>query len=361
MLKTYADQLADRLREGIIKGRWVGTMPGCDRLARELGANSRTVMRALTQLETNGLLINQGSGKRRLINHRQANIRPASLRVQVLLYEELDRKLDYLVELFHLLQAENHAVCFAEKTLQDLGMNVDRVARFVASSQADAWVVLGGSNEVLHWFSRQSTPAFALFGRLTKVPMASTSPKKADAFEEAVDQLVALGHRRMVYLVREERRKPTPGFLERLFLERLAARGVSTGTYNLPDWEESPAGLHLLLESLFQRTPPTAMLIDGPALFAAVRAYLGDHRLTVPGDISLICTDPDPTFAWCVPQVSHMSWDTRPLIRRVAGWVNNISRGKDDRRKSSHKARFVLGGTIGPPPPTQPSTRSKQC
>jgi len=323
-------------------------MPGCDRLARELGANSRTVVRALAQLETDGLLINQGPGKRRRIDPDQAAIRPASMQVQVLLYESVDRKPDYLVELFHLLQAANHEVCFAEKTLLDLGMQVKRVARFVESTETDAWVVLGGSREVLDWFAGQPTPAFALFGRLTEVPMASTSPKKADAFAQAIDQLVALGHRRVIYLVREERRKPTPGFLERLFLERLRSHGIKTGSYNLPDWEESPDGLHVLMESLFQHTPPTAMLIDGPALYAAVQAFLGNHRLTVPGDVSLICTDPDPTFEWCIPKVTHMSWEARPLVRRVAKWVDHVSRGKDDRRKSWHKARLVHGGTVGP-------------
>lgn len=47
MLKSYVDQLADTIREEIGKGRWAGDMPGHKNLASELGANSRTVARAL--------------------------------------------------------------------------------------------------------------------------------------------------------------------------------------------------------------------------------------------------------------------------------------------------------------------------
>ncbi len=92
------------------------------------------------------------------------------------------------------------------------------------------------------------------------------------------------------------------------------------------------------------------MVIDGPVLFNAVRSYLGNHGILVPDHVSLICTDPDPTFMWCLPAVTHMDWDSRPLIRRVVKWVDNISKGKDDRRKTSTKAKLILGGTMGPVP-----------
>jgi hypothetical protein len=47
---------------------------------------------------------------------------------------------------------------------------------------------------------------------------------------------------------------------------------------------------------------------------------------------------------------THITWDCNPIINRVVKWADNISRGKDDRRKTSSKARLVLGGTIGPVP-----------
>lgn len=66
----------------------------------------------------------------------------------------------------------------ASRCLGDMGMDVRRVARFVRGTATDAWVVVGGSRDVLEWFASQSLPAFALFGRNRRVPMASASPDK---------------------------------------------------------------------------------------------------------------------------------------------------------------------------------------
>ena len=35
-------------------------------------------------------------------------------------------------------------------------------------------------------------------------------------------------------------------------------------------------------------------------------------------------------------------------MRRVMRWANHVALGKDDRRQSFTKAKFVEGGTIGP-------------
>lgn len=49
-------------------------------------------------------------------------------------------------------------------------------------------------------------------------------------------RLHELGHRRIVLLVREERRKPYPATFEQAFLDGLKELGITTGPYNLPDW-----------------------------------------------------------------------------------------------------------------------------
>ena len=180
--------------------------------------------------------------------------------------------------------------------------------------------------------------------------MASAVPRKAGAYTEAVDRFVALGHQRIVFLVREDRRKPAPGFVERHFLEQLERHGIKTGAYHLPDWEESAEGLQAMLDSIFQHTPPTAMIIQCVYLYNAVRHYLGNRGILVPDHISLLCSDPDTAFEWCLPTVAHFTWDSRKIIMCVVKWMDNISRGKDDRRKIFTEAWLVPGGTMGPVP-----------
>ena len=65
--------------------------------------------------------------------------------------------------------------------------------------------------------------------------------------------------------------------------------------------------------------------------------FLLSRRLRVPEDVSLICTDGDPHFAWCRPPIAHIRWDTRPVVRRAVRWAANIARGKRDVRQTLTK------------------------
>ncbi|MFZ9936015.1 MAG: hypothetical protein ACO3JG_03040 [Luteolibacter sp.] len=61
--------------------------------------------------------------------------------------------------LHHQLTQAGHRSFFTEKTLLDLGMDVERISRFVREVRADAWVVASGSRDVLQWFASQEVPA----------------------------------------------------------------------------------------------------------------------------------------------------------------------------------------------------------
>jgi DNA-binding LacI/PurR family transcriptional regulator len=344
---SAAEQVAEHLRAELLRGSFSGTMPGVNPLVAELGVNHKTVKAALRILEYEGLLVNQGRGVQRRIALPEDHAPPA-LRVGVLAFDLAARSERFMVELCHLLEESGHTPFFPDKTLEDLGRNVNRVARYVKKTEADAWVVCAGSHEVLEWFVRQETPAFALFGVRAGLPIAGTAPDKVQPFAEFTRRLIKLGHRRISFLSRREIRLPKPALSISAFLDELETAGVVTGEFNLPDWEENPEGFKRCLDSLFEHTPPTALILDEPFLFNAGFHYLAQCGLRVPQDVSLICTDGSPEFSWCQPSVAHIRWDYRPVVRRIQRWANNVARGKDDRRQSFTKAKFVEGGTIGP-------------
>jgi len=273
-----------------------------------------------------------------------------SLRIAILLYERAEVNVDYIVDLQHRLLEAGHLVTLAPKTLQDLNMDLNRVQRIVKQTKTDAWIVKAGSRELLTWFAEQQIPTMALAGRRRGIMIGGAGPDKAPALQEAVQRLVALGHRRIVMLSRKERRKPSPGQLERTFFTELEKEGIKTGAFNLPDWIETPEGLNQCLESLFRHTPPTAMIIDEVPLFIGVERQLAEFGLLAPRDISLICMDPSPDFIWYRQSVSHITWDSRQLVRRIVRWAHNVGRGKADHHQSFFKAGFVEGGTIGQAP-----------
>ena len=270
------------------------------------------------------------------------------MRIATLLGFPEDARLDYIVELQHRLVEAGHSAVFAPRSQAALGMSAKRVARLVETTEADAWVVVAGSREVLEWFAVQPVRGFALFGRRRGLPLPGIGPDKVMATRAAVRRLLELGHRRIVLLAREARRLPEPGAGERAFLEELQQAGLVTGSYNLPEWGESIDGLHSCLDAMFGLTPPSALIVDEPPIFHAVQQHLARRGIRAPEHLSLVCTDGDPHFDWQRPSVAHIRWDSRPWVRRVVRWADNISMGKDDRRQSLTKAEFVEGGTVGP-------------
>lgn len=346
---TTSEQIAAHLRAEMTSGKIRGLMPGVLRLETELGVNRKTVQTAMLQLEKEGLLLAQGAGRRRLIQMHQP-LAPPSLRVAILAGEPADLKLDYLIELDHKLGKAGFTPVYPPKCMDDLRMDLGRIARMVTHTEADAWVVMAAPREVLEWFAGQSLPSIAMFGRRRGLPIAAVGPDKRPAYAALTRKLIEMGHRRIVLLARTRRRLPEPGAVEQVFLDELAAHGLPVNKYNLPDWDDTVAGFHRRLESLFQITPPTALIVDEAPHFNAVLHFCAMRGIRVPDDISLISTDADPAFAWCKPPISHIHWDSRPVVRRILRWAENVSRGKEDLRQTLTPAEFLPGGTIGPAP-----------
>ncbi len=189
-----------------------------------------------------------------------------------------------------------------------------------------------------------------MYGRFGDLPMAAAHPAMTPSLITAVRRLIDFGHKRIVMLAREERRKPALARPEQAFIDELEAAGIMTSEYNLPDWDETCDGLSHRLDQLFRYSPPTALIFQETPIFIATRAYLADRGIVAPRDISLVAADPDPSFVWCNPAVSHMRWDYRPVVRRVVRWAKNVADGKEDRRQIGTESEFIEGGTIGPAP-----------
>jgi DNA-binding transcriptional regulator YhcF (GntR family) len=122
-LLTASEQVAQHLRNEISKGRWARVMPGCNHLLKELGVGRNTIDAALLMLEEEGLLAPQGGGRRRLITRPRSQSLKA-LTIQVLVYDESQRKQSYLLDLIHGLRELGITTVLADKTLSDLKMPV---------------------------------------------------------------------------------------------------------------------------------------------------------------------------------------------------------------------------------------------
>jgi len=347
--QSLPELTAEHLRAGLRAGRWRGKLPGETRLALELNVCRHTLRAALRLLEAEGSLDARGVGRSRNVTAFAATRH--RLRVGVLRHDppdQVNKTAHMLVQIQRDLGAKDHEVFFAPKTQVQMKHDVRRIIRQIGDSPADAWIVVAGSRLLLEWMSMQPLPYLALYGRTEGLPLARTGPDKQPAMVAATRRLLALGHRRIVFVARHARRLPTPGNVERAFLDELAACGIPTGDYHLPDWEETPDGFHKLLDRLFRHTPPTALIIDEVPLYIAAMEFLARHRIHVPDQISLVSTDDDAALDWCQPGVAHIKWNTTPIVRRVVRWVADVRKGPADRRTVNTPAEFVPGGSIGP-------------
>ena len=348
---SLVEQSAEHLREGLRQGRWRGQLPGAIRLATELGVATHTLRAALRLVEAEGLVALSADGRSRCVTAKVTR-RKRQLRIGILLYgplaEESPHTIQFIINLQLALESAGFLPFLSVSTQASLRRNIGRIRDYVAKTPADAWVVSCGTREILEWFAAQPWPSLAMFGRRSEVPMASVGPDKAPAFVAATRELVSLGHQRIVLLCSRLRRIPEPGRVERALLTELAANGLPVGSFNLPDWDETATGLHMRLHSLFQVTPPTAMIVDELPPLIAVQQFLALRRLRVPEQVSLVTTDYDTSLALCQPAIAHINWHPQPVIHRVVQWAQNVSKGRADLKQTQLPAEFVTGGTVGP-------------
>ncbi len=346
---SASQQVAAYLRGELARGAWSDEMPGTPLLAAELGIDRKTITAALCMLENEGLLVEQGTGRPRRIAHSKI-VRNAALRVAILAYDPPTKNERIELERLHLLREAGHSPFYTAKTLVELQMDTRHIARLVKKTEADAWVVCAAPREINEWFAKQNIPVFAQFGVRHGIPIAGIGPYYVPALQCAVRRLVELGHRRIVTFIRSGRHEQAPGLTERAIFDEMEKQGLPTGAYNLPSWEPNKESFRQCLESLFQHTPPSALLIEESLHFFATLQFCGERGLRVPQDVSLICFELAPSFAFGTPAVSHLRWDYRPMVRRITRWANNVACGKEDRRQTRIEAEFVDGGTVGVAP-----------
>ncbi len=345
-LLNHAEQVAAHLRAEIEAGRWIGNLPGVGALAEETGVNHTTINAAMQLLEEQGLVVNRGSGKARRVAVDRAKS-SKSMRIALLDHDVLAAKDGFLAELSARLKAKGFTVELSRKTLTELKMDPRRIARMVGETEADAWVVLSAPRQVLKWFANKRIPVMAIFGQFDHMPIAAAAVDYQEPIRALQQRLVDLGHRRIVYLsFRGQHRQPIGSLWQTLF-DDLESQGIATGAYNLPTWEDCPEGFQRLLESLFDKTPPTALVIEEVPHYIAVLNFCMQRGLKVPDDLSLACLDYQNLLDHCLPPVAHITWRHAPVIQQVVRWADMLSRGKSEPSQHYTTAEFIDGPTIG--------------
>lgn len=352
--RTYlVEQTTSHLRETLRDSPEGTKLPGLIRLSAQLGVSKTTVRAAVRVLEAEGLVSLGKDGLSRIICRQISPIR-RQFRIGILLYDALvsenSSSQQWLLDIQDQLQQAGFDCFLSSVSQTGLNYDVKRISRYIEATEADAWIVGAGSYELLGWFVEKRIPCMALAGRRRSYPIAAVGPDTLGGFLEATRTLIGLGHRRIVFLCRKQLRLPEPGHVVKAFVAEMNAHGIPVSDYNIPDWEETREGMKALLNSLFRVTPPTAIIVANVQFIAAIIQFLGNRRMAIPSQISLVASDDDPSFEWCDPEISRIRWNSAVANRRIVRWANAISHGRKDVKQNLYPAEFIIGGTIGRAP-----------
>jgi DNA-binding LacI/PurR family transcriptional regulator len=358
-LLSAVDQTAELLRQGITSGRWKNHLPGFLKLAVELGVSRNTTVAAVARLIAEGRLAPAvGRCPHRIFDggKEPAASGPRRLRTALLLMATLGKlppscQREAMRVMTELKAAGHECVFVAIPSVKD-SRRIGHLARIVREVEADAWLVLDGTGEILRWFIESGKPVFALGGMSKNLPIASASASDLTVdVREAVRRFLELGHRRIVLVCNHGSRHPAPGGMVRAFREELQAAGIKPGEYNTPDWEETPEGLDVLLKSLFRVTPPTAIICMNLHMATGVMGFVTRMGLSAPADVSIVSLwQLDTLREWAFPGVryAHFECDDSPCSRRAREWVNHVALGRKDMRRLICTSHLVEGTTMGP-------------
>jgi DNA-binding LacI/PurR family transcriptional regulator len=262
-----------------------------------------------------------------------------------------------LFDLKAALESEGHTCRFTAKSQSQVGYATDRIQRLVAGCEADAWLVLGGKRELLEWFAARSVPTMALGGVTAGLRIAATGMETVEPFRAALRRLMELGHRRITFLAPAFLRDRGGSPYVRAMQEELAAGGLASGNYNVPDFDETPDGLRAVLRENFRVTPPTAVIVTYTTWLVNALAFLAGRGLHPGRDVSVLCLGDDLWLPWHHPAVAHFKGDEPRMLRHILQWIRNVARGREDVRQLRFPLRFVDGASIGPAPGTSARRR----
>lgn len=345
---SLSEQVAHHLKELLAKGRWVDFMPGTPALEAILGVDRKTISSAIRILIKEGWLEDQGLGKKRKILDRIEGQK--LFRVGFLGYDD-DGDLRLVRDLFEKFSTRNGILMeVTPDSMSGLNWDVSRIADMVRSMDMDAWIVPGGSIEVLEWFEASGMPVYAVFGRHQQFEIDGFSFNFEKALIALADRLLDLGHQRISLVTRRERRKPTLGAFEEFLFECLSPAGIRPDSISLPDWEETPEGFHDLLESLFRFTPPTALILPEPFFVHSAIQFFATKGIKVPKDVSVVSSEDCMDFHWTLPKVARFNPDRGKAGEMAAEWVEKVRKGfPAPKKKTSYPVEFIDGGTLATP------------
>lgn len=342
------------LREEIRAGRWDERLPGARVLANRLGVSPPTAAAALASLAAEGLLT--GGGARRAYRvagpHAVAPaLAVAPKRLLILSHEKMEDVGDLARSLLGKIRDEmilkGWVVDYQVVDYAYVKRPQRAWDRLIRVEPGTSVVALLGRPALAEWAVRRKIPLLFLGGVRSELPVPMVAVKSATMAELALARLTALGHRRIAIPLCDHP-EPFKASIREATRQALAAVGQTyVGSYHNPETAYlMPDVIWRIMESLFAKEAPTALLfLDWKELVTA-HCFLAHRGLRVPDDVSIVLLNDQAEAGWFFPELTRFRFPVRRIVKTIVGW---LTAGAGAELLDSLSADFIDGATVVPP------------
>jgi len=347
-------QVANALRSLIENGEWQQQLPGYRTLEQRLQVHRKVVERALSLLETEGLIAPAEPGKRRKICNRAGEPAASASR----------RLLMVGPKPIHACSPTHRAVLLevlqqAEKRGWDTHFHhfdfdfprraVNAMKQIVADHRPTRLVLSSPTSALGKWAETAPVPCFLMGGAFLSCSGAGVAVSFSDMVCAAAKRLWNLGHRRLLIPIVSGKaeirdhvlRDSAAGWARDIPRVQLEAMFPEQG-------ELLPDVLRGFWPKQFARLKPTAVVVKESNELLSLLSYCNRHAIAIPGQLSVILISGDKACLWIDPSPDRFEFPVEGLCREVMHWLD-LPPAKDGKLKIL-EAPYQAGGTAAPPP-----------
>ncbi len=299
-----AAQTADVIRQGIMSGRWLATLPGERKLSASLHVSRSTLRTALAMLSKEKFIrTEKGRPSKIVLSKRNRLSRPNEWRVACIipgpLWEQrsflalwMDMVRDRLQKLGACLDVHESPHYYQKDGLKALEELTRRHPR-------DCWMPVRSTFPMQSWFQQSGLPVILAGSIFDGITIPSMDYDHWKAGRHAAGVLLNRGHRRIAMLC------GIPNNAGVIACEA-GFRGILTRhsdvEYTAEYHEETVESVCRVVDKLFARANrPTALFLMPSKDWVTASGHLAQRGFLVPRDVSVILAQDEPYLAQCVP------------------------------------------------------------
>lgn len=353
--QSLAVQVAARIEQEINRKTWVGWLPGERAVAENLQVSRKTVRKALTILQRDGLIrTTRGLGHEIKIRNLIPESSPANALVGLLTPEPIEHLRPFTtlwVDALRSLLIEHGFRLTTFSGHRYFSQRPDKaLSRLVRQNPQNCWVLAHSNERVQQWFHDSNVPCIIAGSCHVGLDLPDVDLDYFAVCRHAVGTMLRHGHRRIGFLTTLSNRA---GDLE-------SEAGFSAGSHQsaygsitpyIMRHDGSVEGVNRMLTRMFSlASPPTAILVINPSYYLTTVTFLAGRGLRVPHDVSLMSRDDETFLSYLNPTPARYSYNPRTFAKRLMQPLMIQLRGhKLPRTRFRIEPKYLPGPSLGAP------------